>query len=251
MKRLFFIVCILLCVHAGFGQTSVYIGLKGGIDGCFYQYNAAPTSTYFSPNGIPQSSSTRLTSHGPSIPALFEVMVGIKKFRIGYQFEYARILTTGYTYKTYNVSQSLVDTTVNNPNITQHFFCHNILIEYEMYTYKHLKLVPDLTFGYFHGLSEATEAPYDFSSLNMNRFKIGVALNLEYQLGQVSVVATPHYGIVPIKSMYDSNQKGYMHFIGLHIGVRVNCIKQQDPNAPPATTKKKKKKEYVNPEEDN
>ncbi|MCW3127061.1 MAG: hypothetical protein JWO03_2719 [Bacteroidetes bacterium] len=250
VRRVLIAVFVLLCVHAGFGQSSFYIGFKGGIDGCFYQYNAAPTSTYFNPNGTSQSSSTKLTSRGPAIPAVFELIYGIKNFRIGYQFEYERILTTAYTYKTFNVSQSIIDTTVNNPNITQHFFCHNILIEYIVYSQKHLQIVPDLTFGYFHGLSEATEAPYDFSSLNQNRFKIGVALNLEYQLGQVSVVATPHYGLVPVKSLYDPNQKGYMHFIGIHIGLRINCIKQQDPSADPAK-KKKKQKEYVNPEDDN
>jgi hypothetical protein len=248
VKRAFLVVFILLCVHAGFGQSQFYIGLKGGIDGCFYQYTASPTSVYFNPYA--QSSSTKLTSRGPAIPAVLELIYSIGKFRVGYQFEYERILTTAYTYRTYNVSQSVVDTTINNPNITQHFFCHNLLIEYVVYNKKHLKLVPDLTFGYFHGLSEATEAPYDFSSLNQNRFKIGVAINLEYQLGQVSIVATPHYGLVPIKSLYDANQKGYMHFIGLDIGIRISTMKQQDPNAP-ASKKKKKQKEYVNPEEDN
>ncbi|MBS1684689.1 MAG: hypothetical protein JSS76_08045 [Bacteroidetes bacterium] len=229
-----------------FGQSQFYVGLKGGIDGCFYQYNAAATNSYVI-GGI--NSTTKLTSRGPAIPAVLELIYSIGKFRVGYQFEYERILTTAYKYRTYNSSYSISDTTINNPNITQHFFCHNLLIEYELYKHKKFKIVPDLSFGYFHGVSAATEAPYDFSSLNQNRFKIGVAMNFEYQLGQVSIVATPHYGLVPIKSIYDPTQKGYMHFIGLHIGVRIGCIKVQDPGATGAT-KKKKKKEYVNPEDD-
>ena len=251
MKRVFSIVALLLCVHAGFGQSQFIVGVKGGISGCFYQFNAAPTSTYFNQGGYLQSSSTKLTSRGPSIPVLFELIYGTKKFRVGYQFEYERILTTAYTYKTYNLSNSIVDTTINNPNITQHFFCHNLLIEYIVWDdHKRFRLVPDLSFGYFHGLTEATEAPYDFSALNQNRFKIGIALNMEYYFGQIAVVATPSYGLVPIKSIYDPTQKGYMHFVGIHIGMRFNTIKQpgQDDGK---TTKKKKKKEYVNPEEDN
>ena len=74
-------------------------------------------------------------------------------------------------------------------------------------------------------------------------------MNFEYQMGQVSVVATPHYGIVPIKSIYDPNSKGFIHFLGLHVGIRIGCIKVMDPNTP-ADAKKKKRKEYVNPEED-
>lgn len=218
------------------------------MNGCFYQYNAAPTSTFFNPNGIAQSTSTRLTSSGPSVPVLFELVYGVKKFRIGYQFEYERILTTSYTYKTYNVSSSFVDTTINNPNISQHFFCHNLIMEYVVWDdHKHFRFVPGLAFGYFHGVSDATEAPYDFSTLNQNRFKIGFDLNLEYTLGQISIVATPHYGLVPIKAMADPNQKGYMHFVGLNVGIRFNCIKRTDI---PDNGKHKSKKEYKNPEED-
>lgn len=246
MTRPLLLFCLLVLSAFSFGQSQFYIGLKGGIGGCFYQYNAASTNSYVI-GGI--NSTTRLTSRGPSIPAVVELIYSIGKFRVGYQFEYERILTTAYTYKTYNSAYSISDTTINNPSITQHFFCHNLLLEYQLYTHKHLHIVPDLSFGYFHGVSAATEAPYDFSSLNQNRFKIGVAMNFEYQLGQVSIVATPQYGLVPIKSIYDPNQKGYMHFIGLHVGVRIGCIKLQDPAAPDAK-KKKKKKEYVNPEED-
>lgn len=245
MTRLLLLCSLLTLSIFSFGQSQFYVGLKGGIDGCFYQYNAAATNSYVI-GGI--NSTTKLTSRGPAIPAVLELIYSIGKFRVGYQFEYERILTTAYSYKTYNSAYSISDTTINNPNITQHFFCHNLLIEYQLYTNKKFKIVPDLSFGYFHGVSAATEAPYDFSSLNQNRFKIGVAMNFEYQLGQVSIVATPHYGLVPIKSIYDPNQKGYMHFVGLHIGVRIGCIKVQDPNAPDA--KKKKKKEYVNPEDD-
>lgn len=243
MTRALLLFCLLNFSGFSFGQSQFYVGLKGGIDGCFYQYNAAATNSYVI-GGI--NSTTRLTSRGPAIPAVLELIYSIGKFRVGYQLEYERILTTAYRYKTYNSSYSISDTTINNPDITQHFFCHNLLLEYQLYSSKHLKLVPDLSFGYFHGISAATEAPYDFSSLNQNRFKIGVALNLEYQLGQVSIVVTPHYGLVPIKSIYDPAQKGYMHFVGLHAGIRIGCIRQAaDPSG-----KKKKKKEYVNPEED-
>ncbi len=245
MIRALLVFCLLTLSAFSFGQSQFYIGLKGGIDGCFYQYNAAATNSYVIAGS---SSTTRMTSRGPAIPAVVELIYSIGKFRVGYQFEYERILTSAYTYKTYNSAYSISDTTINNPNITQHFFCHNLLIEYQLYSHKHLKLVPDLSFGYFHGISAATEAPYDFSSLNQNRFKIGVAINLEYQLGQVSIIATPHYGLVPIKSIYDPNQKGFMHFIGLHVGIRIGCIKQVDSSAPANT--KKKKKEYVNPEEE-
>jgi hypothetical protein len=64
----------------------------------------------------------------------------------------------------------------------------------------------------------------------------------------MQVVATPSYGIVPIKSIYDPAQKGFMHFVGIHVGMRFRTIKQpgQDDGKNP-----KKKKEYVNPEEDN
>lgn len=246
MTRALLLFSLLTFSMCSFSQSQFYVGLKGGISGCFYQYNAAATNSYVI-GGI--NSTTRLTSRGPSIPAVVELIYSIGKFRVGYQFEYERILTTAYKYRTFNSAYSISDTTVNNPNITQHFFCHNLLLEYQLYTHKKLKLVPDLSFGYFHGVSAATEAPYDFASLNQNRFKISVAMNIEYQLGQVSIVAAPQYGLVPIKSIYDPNQKGYMHFIGLHVGVRIGCMRLDDPTTPDGR-KKKKKKEYVNPEEE-
>jgi hypothetical protein len=41
-----------------------------------------------------------------------------------------------------------------------------------------------------------------------------------------------------------------MHFIGIHIGLRINTIKPQGQPGDPGK-KKKKQKEYVNPEDDN
>ena len=248
MRKIYTLVLLLLSGCIVFGQNQFYIGLKGGINGCFYQFNNIPYN--YIQNGAYYSSVTRLTSKGPSIPALFELIYSTKKFRVGYQFEYQRILTSSYTYKTIVLSNSTNDSTIADPNITQHFFCHNLLLEFLVWdNHKNFRLVPDITFGYFHGLSEATAAPYDFSSLNANRFKIGVALNGEYYFGPYAVTITPNYSLVPIKSIFDSNQKGYMHFLGIYIGMRFGVLKQQEETG--ASTKpKKKKREYKNPEED-
>ena len=247
MKRIVLAFCLITAGFAAYSQGQFIIGVKGGIDGCFYQFNSGALNI---PNNINLNGSgyIKMVSKGPSIPALFELIYGTKKFRVGYQFEYERIMTTSYSVKTYNQSGSYSDTAVYDPTITQHFFCHNILLEYIVYDHKNLRLVPDITFGYFHGISSATMAPYDFSSLNQNRFKIGLALNLEYYFGPYNVVVTPNYSLVPIKAMADPNEKGYMHFLGIHIGMRFNVTKsKQDAEKNP----KKKKKEYVNPEEDN
>jgi hypothetical protein len=200
MKKAITICCLFIATHACFSQGQFIIGVKGGINGCFYMFNTASLPGVSTYNGT----YTRINSHGPAIPALFELIYGTKKFRVGYQFEYERILTTGYSYHTYNASYSYTDTTVGDNSITQHFFCHNLLLEIIVYDNKRLKIVPDITFGYFHGVTSATIAPYDFSQLNQNRFKIGVALNLEYSLGPLSVVATPEYSIIPIKAICTS-----------------------------------------------
>ena len=246
MRKIAVILCLALFSHAGFGQGQFIIGLKGGMDGCIYQFNSsAGNLTGVNLNG---ASYTKIVSTGPAIPALLELIYGTKKFRVGYQFEYDRILTTSYRVKVYNATGSYGDTSVYDPTITQHFFCHNLLLEIiVMDNHKNFRLVPDLTFGYFHGISSATLAPYDFTALNQNRFKIGVALNLEYYFGPYNVVFTPNYSLVPIVAAADPTEKGYMHFIGLHIGMRFNVTKskQEEANKP-----KKKKKEYVNPEED-
>lgn len=248
MKKGIVLFCVLMICLSGFSQGQFIIGIKGGISGAFYQFNSG---TFNNPGIINYNGSgyTKVTSKGPSIPALLELIYGTKKFRVGYQFEYERILTSSYSYKTYNQYGSFNDTTINDASITQHFFCHNLLLEYIVYDNgKNLRLVPDITFGYFHGISSSTMAPYDFSSLNANRFKIGVALNLEYYFGPYNVVITPSYGLVPVKALADPNEKGYLHILGIHIGMRFNVTKgkQQAESNP-----KKKKKEYVNPEEDN
>ena len=248
MRKTLVLLSLFITCHAAFGQGQFIIGVKGGISGAFYQFNSG---SFNNPGIINYNGSgyTKVTSKGPAIPALLELIYGTKKFRVGYQFEYERILTSAYSYKTYNQYGSFNDTTINDASITQHFFCHNILLEYIVYDdHKHLRLVPDITFGYFHGISSATLAPYDFSSLNANRFKIGVALNLEYYLGPYNIVVTPSYGLVPVKALIDPNEKGYMHIVGLHIGIRFNVTKDKQMND---ANPKKKKKEYVNPEEDN
>ena len=246
MKKFFAVFCLFLANHAGFSQGQFVIGIKGGIDGAFYTFNS-------SANNLPINSNygtgyTKIVSSGTSIPAILELIYGTKKFRVGYQFEYERILTTSYKVKVYDASGSFGDTTVYDPTITQHFFCHNLLLEYIVYDNgKNIRLVPDITFGYFHGISNSTMAPYDFSSLNANRFKIGAALNLEYYFGPYNVVATPNFSMVPVKSIIDPNEKGYMFFVGINVGMRFNVTKsKQDADKNP----KKKKKVYVNPEEE-
>ena len=247
MKKVLALYCLVLASYSGFGQGQFIIGVKGGINGCFYTFNtdAIPASS------ISGGSYIRINSRGPAIPALFELIYGNKKFRVGYQFEYERILTTAYSYKTFNTAQSVIDTTVGDNTITQHYFCHNILLEYIIYDRKKIKVVPDITFGYFHGVSSADIAPYDFSALNQNRFKIGVAMNFEYWLGPLGVVATPQFSVEPIKAAEDPNSKGYMFFVGLNFGLRFNVTKSKQDNEANTDKKKKKQKEYVNPEEDN
>ena len=247
MKKIFAILCLFITGHSGFSQGQFIIGVKGGIDGAFYTFNSSGANLPPTVN-LNGAGYTHIVSSGPSIPALLELIYGTKKFRVGYQFEYERILTTSYKVKVYDASGAYGDTTVYDPTITQHFFCHNVLIEYIVYDNgKNLRLVPDITFGYFHGVSSSTMAPYDFSSLNANRFKIGGALNLEYYLGPYNVVATPNFSIVPVKSIIDPTEKGYMFFVGINVGIRFNVTKsKQEADKNP----KKKKKEYVNPEEE-
>ena len=249
MKKIVSLFCLFIACHTGFGQGQFIIGIKGGISGAFYTFNSG---AFNNPNSVNVNGSgySKIVSTGPSIPALLELMYGTKKFRVGYQFEYERILTSSYKIKNYNQSASYSDTTVYSGTITQHFFCHNIILEYIVFdNHKNLRLVPDITFGYFHGISGSTTmAPYDFSSLNGNRFKFGVALNAEYYFGPYSVVASPTFTMAPVKSSIDPASKGYLFFVGLHVGMRFNVTKsKQEAEKNP----KKKKKEYVNPEEDN
>jgi hypothetical protein len=248
MKKITVILCLFLAATAGFSQGQFIIGVKGGINGCFYTFNS---SSFNNPNIVNYNGSgyTKINSKGPSIPAMLELIYGTKKFRVGYQFEYERILTTSYSYKSYNQYGSFTDTAINDGSITQHFFCHNLLLEYIVYDNgKNLRLVPDITFGYFHGISSSTMAPYDFTSLNANRFKFGGALNLEYYFGPYNVVAAPNFTVAPVKAISDPTEKGYMFFVGINIGMRFNVTKSKQAAE---SNPKKKKKEYVNPEEDN
>jgi hypothetical protein len=238
MKKIVLFLAFLTAVYTGSGQGQFIIGVKGGIDGCFYQFNSSAVNIPV--NGVNVGSDyTRVVSKGPSIPALFELIYGTKKFRVGYQFEYERILTTSYRVHVFNASGTYGDTSVYDPTITQHFFCHNLLLEYIVFdNHKNFRLVPG-----------ADLAPYDVSALNANRFKFGGELNLEYYLGPYSVVTTPNFTVAPIKAVADPNEKGYMFFVGINIGIRFNVTKsKQEASQSPS---KKKKKEYYNPEEDN
>jgi hypothetical protein len=249
MKKAIATFCLFIACHAAFSQGQFIIGVKGGMDGAFYTFNSSPTNLPI--NSTYGMGYTRIVSSGPSIPALLELIYGTKKFRVGYQFEYERILTTSYKVKVYDASGSYGDTTVYDPTITQHFFCHNLLIEYIVYDNgKNLRLVPDIVFGYFHGVSGATMAPYDFTALNMNRFKFGAALNLEYYLGPYNFVATPNFTLAPVKSIIDPNEKGYMFFVGINVGMRFNVTKSKQEADNNPKKPKKKQKEYVNPEEE-
>jgi hypothetical protein len=244
MKKAFVLAFLLIYGVVGLGQTQFYIGVKGGIAGCFYQFGGVPTPIGYTGTTY----SGKITSTAASIPGLLELIYSTKKFRVGYQFEYERVLTSSYTVKSSILYSSTGDTTIPDINIKQHFFCHNLILEYLVFdNKKNFRLLPSFKFGYFHGASESTSAPYDFSSLNANRFKLGVSLNAEYYFGPMAVVIEPTYSVAPIKSLLDATQKGYMHFLGLHIGMRFGVIKQPEDIK---DGKGKKKKEYKNPEED-
>jgi hypothetical protein len=158
-------------------------------------------------------------------------------------------LTTSYKVKVYDASGAYGDTSVYDPTITQHFFCHNLLIEYiVMDNHKNFRLVPDIVFGYFMSIGGQDMAPYNISALNANRFKFGGALNLEYYRGPYTLVTTPTFTLAPVKALADPNEKGYMFFVGVNVGIRFDVTKSKQ-NADKKA--KKPKKEYINPEEDN
>jgi hypothetical protein len=227
----------------GMGRSQFYIGVQGGAGGCAYQYSS-----------VINGSIIKLTSVGASIPIFVELIYGTGKTRIGYQFEYQRILNSTYQ-QYYNVSQ-ISDSTVliNDASIQQHFFCHNIMLQYMVYDYKNkFRLLPTIEVGYFHGISSATIAPFDYSALNKNRFKIGASLDGEYHVHQFSLLVRAAYGIVPIQSFFDKSGKGFMHLFGLHIGLRWNAIHEDtgvDANGTPVETKRKRKTNKIDGEDD-
>jgi hypothetical protein len=205
-----------------------YVGVLAGAGGCHYQY-------------APSQSNYRVYSFGPSIPAFFELIYGTGKARFGYQFEYQRILNNSYQQQTFGTQNS--DTIITDNGPKQHFFCHNLILQYVVYKYKkNFSFVPTVEIGYFHGVYETTSGLLDPSVLNRNRFKVGASFDIEYHVHQVSLVIRPSYGVIPIRSVIDKDGKGFMQLFGIHFGIRWNTIQEEeDPANPPKISKRRAK----------
>ncbi|MFN8276529.1 MAG: hypothetical protein U0T84_03525 [Chitinophagales bacterium] len=216
-------------------QHAFYIGAKSGVAGNFVQYKNLPYTYYV--NNLPYSSQAQLVSKGLTVPVQAELIYGYKKLRVGYQFEYLRTFNTAYTYRLSTFTIGLNDTTISTNTIRQNYFCHSLVLEYILVQTKHFNLVPGVSFGLFHGNSDATIEPFDQTVLK-NKFKVGIGVNAEVVLGQVSILVTPQYNLIRLQNYGAANQSGFTHIIGLEAGIRVNCVRSE--NAAPKTNKKKK-----------
>ncbi|MFN8309547.1 MAG: hypothetical protein U0T73_06240 [Chitinophagales bacterium] len=230
MKKLLTLLLVFCGLYAG-AQHAFFIGVKSGVAGDFVQYKNA-SYTLYGQSGLPISAQARLTSQGLTVPLQAELVYGYKKLRIGYQFEYMRTFNSVYSYKLNTATISNTDTSITDVSIRQNYFCHSLLFEYILYENKYFRFVPGVSFGLFHGNSDATIEPFDQTILK-NKFKVGVSLNAEVVLGRLSLLITPQYNMIRLQNFANANQSGFAHVIGLQVGLRFNCIKPDNPDAKP------------------
>jgi hypothetical protein len=210
--------------YAGDGSNispiKLYLGIRGG-GGFMLTHNQLSGLT--TTEGV-QTISTN--SYGGSSHVKGELLLGIRRFRIGYRFMYnfstPTVSTQGYG--------TLIDVSRNTTYFNGYrndFFAHYLVLELAVINLRHFGLVPGLAFGSFSGfrVDNDTHSTVWYGDDMHHPFTMGAELNAEIKFGRCAIVVGPNYYLFALQDRTHNDWHQYQHYIGADIGLRVNLLR--------------------------
>ena len=119
-------------------------------------------------------------------------------------------------------------TTYFNYSSTQ-LFAHYFVLELSVYNKKKFSLVPGILIGGFSGfkVDNSTKQKVQLSEETYRHSTVGVELNAEIKVKQVTFFVSPNYYFFKMKDKVNNGWTEFRQFIGGDTGIRVNLRKQK------------------------
>jgi hypothetical protein len=220
MKRYITGIIGMLLFTGVYSQVGLYLGVRGGAGAMLTQNQVTnlPTTEGFD-NVFSRNSAWSGHAKG-------EALLGLWRFRLGYQF-------------LYNFSGPSVVSVQGNPEISPaanttyfnnsqtHIFGQYFLGEIVLIKTRHFNLVPGVAVGSYTGykVDDNTGDHVSLSTTTNRRFSIGGELNAEIVYGRCTFLVGPNYYLFSYRDKFNDNWREYQHFIGADVGFRVNLLK--------------------------
>lgn len=206
--------------YAGDGKVKLLLGLRtgAGLDVTRDQLKSFNTTDGFA--------NVARTANTWSLHAKAEALLGIGRFRIGYQFLYNFIPSDISTPNFIPATDNSRYTTYFNSS-QSHYFGQYAVLQYAIINARHFALVPGIGLGSFTGykVDATTGDIVNLSTDTHHRFSTFAELNAEVKLGRWSIIFGPNYYLFCLQDKASNNWHQYQNLIGADIGFRVNLLK--------------------------
>jgi hypothetical protein len=204
----------------GAGDLKLYLGLTGGGGSMLTnnQLTNLPTN-----EGLVNVNNYK---YGRAADAKGQLLLGIGRLRIGYQFLYVfsapHISSDGYT--------PLVDNSRNTTYFNasrNNIFGNYLLVELAVINLPHFALVPGVAVGSFSGfkIDNDSHDRVNYYDDMHHPFSIGAELNAEIKFGRCALLLGPNYYLFALQDKATSDWHQYQHYIGADIGLRINLLR--------------------------
>jgi hypothetical protein len=220
MKRYITVFITGLLFYNSYGNVQLYLGLRtgAGLDITHDQLNKFNTSEGFA-NVVRKADTWSLHAKG-------EALLGLGRFRIGYQFLY-NFIPSDVTSMTYiPVTDNSRYTTYFNSS-QSHYFGQYALMEVAIINTHYFALTPGIGLGSFTGykIDQTTGDRVSLSADTHHRFSMSAELDAEIKFGRCVFLIGPNYYLFCMQDKANSNWRQYQNLIGADIGLRVNLLK--------------------------
>jgi|GEM_PF-1767804 len=222
MKRLILITAVvLMCLPSYAGKVKLYLGFRAGAGAMFSRDQINNFANSQGPFSVLQHHDTW------SFHAKAEALLGLGRFRIGYQFLYNFSGPQISSANNYFTGDNNRNTTYFNSSQT-HFFGHYLHMEIAVINLPHFALTPGIGVGTFTGfkVDNTTGNTVALSSDTHNRFSISAELNAEIKFGRCVFLVGPNYYLFSLQDRANNDWREYQHFLGADVGIRVDLLKQ-------------------------
>ncbi len=231
MRKPLLLLALISITISGFAYNKyeLLLGLRTGGGGMFYKYRSIDANVAY--NGITYTSSYTEKSIGAAIPAKFEVLFGVKGFRMGYQFDYKHGIFTKFTRDFDNNSTGLPDFEIQS-NVRRNVFSHYFLMEYSVpigvgKNGMLFAVAPAFGIGGFRGfkvLKDDGSKSY-YKDILKRRIALTAGINFEFTKRRFCLVVAPTYSYCHGVDKTNVTDGFTLHTISLDLAFRLNLLK--------------------------
>jgi len=226
MKKLIVTVTALLLFFASHSQPiQLYLGAIGGVGDMMTHNQLSNLQTSEGTVNF-LSNNNGWSSHFKA-----QALLGIGRFRVGYQFLYnfASPSIGGYSATPVNINSNENTTYFNTSQ--DHFFGQYLLLQLAIINTRHFALVPGFAVGTFTGykIDNTTGDQVTLAQTTDHRFSIGAELNAEIKFARRwTFLFGPNYYLFSMQDKANTDWHQDLHFFGIDAGIRVNLLKVRE-----------------------